>query len=77
MREVLSELATASRVLDRELSDSLARLASVLQGFFAPHVNAFQVHMMYTYVYIYICLVVSVWFSELPGCKKLKGSLWL
>ncbi len=75
---MLSELATASRVLDRELSDSLARLASVLQGFFAPHVNAFQVYIMYTYVYIYICLdVVSVSFSELPGCKKLKGSLWL
>jgi len=37
----LSELATVAQVLDAELNESLGRLAAVLQGFFAPHINAF------------------------------------
>jgi len=41
-REVLSELASASHVLEKELTDSICRLASVLQGFLAPHVKAFE-----------------------------------
>lgn len=44
-REVLSELASASHVLEKELSDSISRLATVLQGFFAPHVKAFEVFL--------------------------------
>ena len=42
-REVLSELASASHVLDKQLHDSISRLANVLEAFFAPHVNALQV----------------------------------
>ena len=39
--QVLSELATAAQVLDVQLSEAVARLAGVLQGFLAPHMSAF------------------------------------
>jgi hypothetical protein len=61
-REVLSELASASHVLDKELHDSISRLANVLQAFFAPHINSFQVLLCLALcAFVRVCARACVW----------------